>query len=1651
MARGDKDPLPIYQSRPPEWLPKSHNSAELGYFGFYPPRPDQEEEILTETNVKNGLMLGVAVPAEHFSAQETAHSCINSENALSDLEDLMNQIYARRMENVPSVPSSTFRLPSRVTLNETKRETWFADLANPDVPLHKLGKSVPHGAKGQDLLDLMHTNNVAIPRAVWFLRVFGGNETAGLRNKPNYNPTQYSVEWANVVTGYLKKQLTDIALPMAPRPGFNIKQTFKGVLSDPELRERWISRFSYCLSLLKSFYSEGMVDNRTFLAWLVQQTAVCNLAQLGFVARLADEYLSGMLVCRALARPFVEASLNRLVEIRCSSAREYLNNTEKLLENLLMRTFLAIPSAFVNPRMWIQHSRVFAEVVSRHIEDGPLGNQAEINTRALRQTLSDIFADVNIRNEAMLFGDLPPRVRGSLSSALADIKRLNSLSGKTDLETVQFFDEIADDPISFANKLSILFIWSVTPLQYGDHRPYAAAGLLRCWRDKAVERAIRRDIESPDDFIQDQLFDWLDSCEVAAEPDNLQRVAWLFGLLVHRGLFSYEKYILRLIARGESGLSFTEEDGSRHRNYLRHIPLHSSSASLISQRKVTLYGVRARETPEDVNERAIRKEIRSLLPELFGGEPLPISSFTDGLEHSCSALYSAPRYEQVRIVHGWLLPLLKKYITSADPKSYGIENNSQKAYCISTVLMAHCKCYSAILDLTLYTVERTANADLLTAIVETLRQHIEVWACLNSLKSTTNVLFRAHQFLKAQGVQNRDLLNLLIEMDDGRFLEPAAREHILADKLAYTQALHPADEMPQMVPAALPEILLLATDPLAEAPSALANSLWYKYRTSDDWAWKVWDNTVASLRQIPFMIMDVVGRRSCALRYALFLVQIDRHLPSGLNGQILNWLVGSGKNEIVALTPEAWDVFTVVLLYLSIEGALSTTTILEGIIYPVWHIGATVSSSSQVHSFEALLSAVNDLCSQLLLNNQCGTGYPPATFFEARGLRTRRRDVYREPHFARLVENIPTLVLVEQNKSISEALRKNAMELREALCQTRVFRQGVYRDLDTVHHSFQKILSNQDVPDELQESLINALRLMLNEGAEQNGGHGWPNLNAFLSPWKLAATSIEMRFTIRQLDAGLGRDATRAKSMAYLEKLTEAVYQQGIGSEEGDFVAEMLRDVSSPIAAKFVNSGLKRITEITADPRSSNATDNSYFVSTAGEILRLLANIVRPLRESGSMPELDESIQDKLMITLQDKFLAILNVLSDGTRDVNLSQMSQSTIFVARLLQFVLGFPGAWTNKVKQMCEGICGSIIKLVMLYGSGRSLNQLTFPLLLDTLYYILDELPTDPKSTIFDPFRLYPQISLQSLPCDMPPEYRQQIRSLLPFVPINAAVADLAFGTKDSTTGAWTYQVPVQNRPWEWTENIGDAEGRADDSAHLDDSQSHIKNSASLPLEMFGTKLTGEYIIKPYHDHSDESLNTGWNGAKDEELDRRVEGNLKTMQDTLVSESIFARDWREARVALDDIAAIGSSSGSSQDLKGEMEDDVGPLPNINTVGGGMGSGERRSRRGSPASTSTVSIRSKVSVNQHPPSGAVGMRHSPLFNRFSAGATGSGSTIGDAIDVDSLEIPTSSTSKRKIEGDDSEVEIIEGPAPKKTRRGAAASKTMRGRKRGG
>ncbi|KAF5370753.1 hypothetical protein D9758_002110 [Tetrapyrgos nigripes] len=1566
--QGDRSnplPPPVYESYPPNWLPLSHKHADIGYPGFFPPRPGQDEDVLSEYNVKNGYQLPSAISAETYSSQSSISENLRSSATLSKLEELMNEVFSRRAKQIPPIPASTFRIPPRITQNDAKRQAWFDDLANPDVPLHKLGKNVPHGAKGADLLDLLHFKDVSIPRAVWFLRVFGANETAGLRNKPSYNPTQYSTEWTNVVTVHLRKQLQDIALPSAPRAGVNIKQTFKGVLADSEARGKWVSRFSYCLRLLRAFYSEGLINRRAFFVWIVNQMHSCNLAQAGFLTRLADEYFDGMSGSRPLTHSFAEASLNKLSEIHTTTAREYLYDTEALLKILLQRICIALPDVFVSPRLWMTYSELLTDVIVHHSTDP----NEEDNAQLVSQVLWRNFADIKKRNETMLFRNLPSLVSVRLGSAVSDVELLNSISSETDVVNLPFFPVSVENWSGIPEKLDSLLTWSVTPVQFGDHRPYVAVTLIRDWRARAGDRANRRDITPPDEFLQDQLFDWLDSSSVAAEPDNIRAVAMLYGKLVKHELFSPAKYIQRLIARGEPGLSFTQEKGSRHRNFLRWIPLHDSPLALINQRKVTLYGFQP-ETPEDLNERNIRKEIRTVLPELFGGECPTTFPSAASLQDNCKLLLQASRYEQTRIFKTWLMKVFRKVISSKS--SDATHFSLLRPYCVVTELMALTKCFVSMLELTIYILGQCSSVDLLSVIIDTFRRYAVIWASMNSIGEIVCAL---NESRRQWEIKSRPLLALLVEFDHGRYLSESAREEILADIHAYTLALQPSTTHMDLVPDVLPEILMLADNPNTDAPSILANGFWIKYRTSANWAWKVWDNTVASLRQIPFMTADVVGRRVQALRYGTFLWNVDQHLPSGLDEQVLRWFLGPGKNEVAVLTAEVWDIFSVVLLYLVVHGALKTTTVLSGLVYPAWILAASVFEDQQVQSLETYFRAANGLCQRLLLEEDCTTEVmPPTNLLDVQGLRTRRQDVYEEPHFPFLVGIIPTLVGFENNSSLPEGLRSDGRDIRQRLCVETLFRQGVFRNLDIVRSAFERPL--EDGRDDTCKITMAALRLVLGEPTDDLELSAWPDSASLLSPWKISATAIQLQFVLRQMGRK-GALEPYGNTVADLDKLTSMIFHNTLSSEEANFVAQMTKGVGSQIAGKFINNGLKHVAEIIRDMSFSEGSCVA-LLSRAGELLRVLIYVAEPLREDATdLPSIQCAIQDNFFQALTSRFKDLSEMLHmENTSPSGRADLMQATMLLARFLQFDLAFQGIWTEKTKAMSTDLSATIFSLLQLFATGNSTDLIAYPLLFDTFYFLLDEIPTDSKLGVFDPFKAYPDMSPSALSPELPAEYLDQFRTILSDLPVVHSVENLNNAHRDSA-GNLIIDGPVLNRPWEWTEYLGEPplsdEARATEL--LNKGKATVKNLGSLSLQTFGGRMTSEMLSKDSLTKKDPSF----------------------FEDELSANSIFQRDWQESR------------------LRFNKDENDGGLKSRSDDGSSSGhrSGRRQTSRGSPASTSS---HSRSSMRQSPGN----MTHTRI----------SGSVAAEPIDVDNYNVPASSSKRKNAnDSDDSDVVIVEGP----------------------
>ncbi|GAA5987951.1 hypothetical protein JCM10908_007286 [Rhodotorula pacifica] len=188
---------------------------------FYPPHDGMDEDRLTEQVVKQGFAAKSLVQAETFSAHQHIYEKLKTGDILGNLSRLVSAVRTKAESQLPTYGPSTFRLPSRITLTDSKREAWFSDLASPSVPLSKLSRSVPHGYKGEKGLDMLAYRKVEVDRAVWFVRAFGGVEIQSLaKTRPLATAIYlYTTDFTSVMCDFLRKQLAEVVLPAVAPAG----------------------------------------------------------------------------------------------------------------------------------------------------------------------------------------------------------------------------------------------------------------------------------------------------------------------------------------------------------------------------------------------------------------------------------------------------------------------------------------------------------------------------------------------------------------------------------------------------------------------------------------------------------------------------------------------------------------------------------------------------------------------------------------------------------------------------------------------------------------------------------------------------------------------------------------------------------------------------------------------------------------------------------------------------------------------------------------------------------------------------------------------------------------------------------------------------------------------------------------------------------------------------------------------------------------------------------------------------------------------------------------------------------------------------------------------------------------------------------------
>ncbi|GAA5910430.1 mediator of RNA polymerase II transcription subunit 12 [Sporobolomyces salmoneus] len=331
---------------------------------FYPTRDGMDEDQMTESAVKSGYSAKLPIAADTFSAHGHILDNLKAKGMLENLSRIVTAVQQKR-ESQPS----TFRLPSRITLTDNKRETWFSDLANPAVPLSKLSRSVPHGYKGEKGLDMLAARKVEIGRAVWFVRAFGGIEIQSLA-KSRLLPTaiaQYTSEFTTVVCEFVRKQLLNLSLPDSESAAPLIPQHSRtrttssnasalkvsSDFTDPKARTAWKEKFDYTLILLNSLLSGSLLSTPQFIRFLVSiiDPSATTLAQLSVALLLVEEYWDEVLEDEPSTARLARTCLIRLEQVEQASllsSSPLYATLENTLTSLVRSAFLALPDAFAS-------------------------------------------------------------------------------------------------------------------------------------------------------------------------------------------------------------------------------------------------------------------------------------------------------------------------------------------------------------------------------------------------------------------------------------------------------------------------------------------------------------------------------------------------------------------------------------------------------------------------------------------------------------------------------------------------------------------------------------------------------------------------------------------------------------------------------------------------------------------------------------------------------------------------------------------------------------------------------------------------------------------------------------------------------------------------------------------------------------------------------------------------------------------------------------------------------------------------------------------------------------------------------------------------------------------------------------------------------
>ncbi|KAI6802374.1 hypothetical protein KC360_g846 [Hortaea werneckii] len=524
-ASNGLEPPPIATRLPP---PKT--AAD-----FAPWTGNHPEDQLNEAIIKSGYSdKGAGTgQSESNSAKPAIWQNLSSKNnmGLQTLSYLFTQVMEKRQALGKCTAPSTFKPPPRVTVTDTKREAWLRDLANPEIPLRKQSRTIPHGIRGKLLMEQCLSKAIPMQRAVWLAKCVGANELRAFKRR--------GVSGAAAATGEMKWIREWTA---------HVEQFLEGVVAMCGQQD-WQTKINYAVKLSATFYSEKLLDTEHFLEWVASSFIEASIDTLPVWVIMAQIFWKDITrLCkrgRRLARNILER-LSHLSQLPSDASRSLKARLQKFLAVLATVN----KRCLIMPRNWVTHGELL------------------ISSLELEQTPGDVIESIIKRNERLARPLAIPA--NNAASPLLDLyTTLDSTSLEVDVTALARMckSKIPETAVL----LSALFDWATSPYRHGSKRRYLAAGIINALDDSGDDSTslALRHLEANKSWTTDRIND---SYLLIAE-------------LVRLGSFAVGRYMQWL---SSSGALYAGNQAKTITGLLFCLPTDSLPAHLVGLRSALL-------------------------------------------------------------------------------------------------------------------------------------------------------------------------------------------------------------------------------------------------------------------------------------------------------------------------------------------------------------------------------------------------------------------------------------------------------------------------------------------------------------------------------------------------------------------------------------------------------------------------------------------------------------------------------------------------------------------------------------------------------------------------------------------------------------------------------------------------------------------------------------------------------------------------------------------------------------------------------------------------------------------------------------------------------------------------------------------------------